>query len=145
MTAFTFRLESVLRVRTAERELRQRELAAVLAHLKEVERAIAEIQAEINQARQERAIQVGQLQVEQLRAADSYEAQLRDRRQGQESLRDQATLDVNDRREALLAADRAVRSLEILREADFEQFQAEQRRRETRDLDELATRPFSSS
>jgi flagellar export protein FliJ len=145
MTPFIFRLDPVLRVRTAEREQRQRELAVALAQLQDAEQAIATITSEITRAREEQANDTERLQAERLAAAASYEAILRDRRQVQVGLRDEAAAEVSQRRTALLAADRAVRSLEILRETDLEQHQAEQRRRETRDYDELASRRFSAT
>ncbi|HEY2838409.1 MAG TPA: flagellar export protein FliJ [Pirellulales bacterium] len=145
MSPFTFRLDPVLRVRVSQRDERQRELADALTRLREVEQAIATINAELARTRNERASDRNKLRVERLLAMDAYEAQLREQQELQQTLRDQAAALMAERREALLAADRAVRSLEMLRETELERHLAELRRRETRDLDELAGRPFSAS
>jgi flagellar export protein FliJ len=145
MSPFVFRLDPVLRIRSSERDQRRAELADALAQLQELDQAIAAIDHELVRARAERTRRPGAMTADRLQAADAYEGLLRERRQSQEELRIAAAAELAGRREALLASDRAVRSLELLREAEWERYRAEQRRRETRELDELASRPFSPS
>jgi flagellar export protein FliJ len=145
MNPFVFRLDPVLRVRGSERDQRRAELADALARLQTLDQAIAAIDYELARARSERTRHQAALTADRLQACDAYEGLLRERRHSQETVRAEVLATIAERRAALLAADRAVRSLELLREGELERYRAEQRRRETRELDELASRPFTAS
>jgi len=145
MNPFAFRLDPVLRVRDSERDQCRLRVAETLLDLQNVDQQIATINQELKQARAERSHLEGPVQVDRLLASDAYEAVLRERRHSHEGERATIVKTLDERRAALLAADRAVRSLELLRESDFAQYRAEQRRRETLEHDELASRGHSGS
>lgn len=141
MSAFRFALEPLLTLRRMEEERTQRAVALIERERAEIEERIRTQQGHIHEGKESlRSGLVGQLDVTQLRqqAASSMQVsrkthQLVIRLAGVHQRLAQA-------RAALVEAMRARRAIEILREKRFEEWRAEQGRREIRELDDLSQR-----
>lgn len=138
MTAFKFRLETLLKLHLAERDRRRVVLAANQAALDQANSQLATAEEEIRSVRQKSAGGLGRIDMTSLRASDDYLSQLRAefaRIAAQHSLlAEQVSAD----RESLIAADREVRALEKLRAQRQSTFQAHEQRREQREIEEVA-------
>ncbi|HEY2760486.1 MAG TPA: flagellar export protein FliJ, partial [Pirellulales bacterium] len=101
---------------------------------------IAQLDEEIVFIRQhsKTAGQVGPINVDRLLDAGRYEMALRAERQSASSQRDTVAQEVERRRQALVEADREVKSLEKLRERQLERHRYEESRRESKQLDAIA-------
>lgn len=141
MTAFRFRLQTLLRLREGERRQRQLELAQA----REAERIlldqIATLEYETGEVQNRvRAAQApGAVLVDAILELQRYTIQLRAQvRLGQERL-EQVRAEVERRRTIVMEADRQVRTLEKLRDKQAATFAADVLRREQAVLDELGT------
>ena len=144
MSAFTFRLAPVLRLREATRDERRGQLAEALRLEAELSERIAHVESDLNLAVRaaQAAASPGTVNVDRLIDAGRYELTLRGERH-QMQLQMQALGDEIERRRAVLAAaDRDVRVLEKLREHQLERHEADERKREQRVLDEAGLRNF---
>lgn len=142
MARFQFRLAALERLREAVRDERRSQLAEAfrLADLlAEQKRQLAENLRELARMR---AVPAGAIDVDKLLAASRYEAVV---------LMEQAQLDrqlaavaveIERRREALVAADRDVRTLEKLREAQQARHREAEEQQLMKQLDEAALRGF---
>ena len=142
---FRFRLETLLRLRIAERQERRAELAKAL-RAEEMLRAdqtrLAVEQGEI--AERARTLKSpGAANVDALLSAHRYEVVLaaKARQLAQQMI--QIAAETERRRQVLLEADRQVRVLEKLRERQVAAATAEANRVETSQLDELAIQGFN--
>jgi flagellar export protein FliJ len=142
LSKFKFRLATFERVCEAARDERRLQLAEALRldeSLQERHQSLDLELAELLAAAQQTA-SPGWVNVDRLIAAQQYELVLRSE---QHTLaRQRATLEaeIERRREALIAADREVRTLEKLRESQQQKFRQEEERREIKLLDEVASR-----
>ena len=101
---------------------------------------IAELDDEIAFIRQQSKIasQVGPINVDRLLDAGRYEMALRAERQSAAGQRETVAQEVQRRRQALVDADREVKSLEKLRERQLERHRHEESRHESKQLDAIA-------
>jgi flagellar protein FliJ len=141
MSKYRFRLETLQKVREARRD----EHRAALAETFRAEQALAESRAELSAEAEalrtlQRSASAGRyLDVNKLLEAQRYELLLKARSQ---ELAKQAVLlaaETERRRQILVESDREVRVLELLDERHRQEFDVEQQRLETRQLDEVAT------
>jgi flagellar FliJ protein len=142
MTRFHFRLQTLLKLREADRQQRRVELAQAYQAEKLLQRQFS------NLTQQERTLQKqsrfylapGRVPVERLRDAHRHVLLLK--AQAQQLLEKQGQLEeeIERRRRALIEADRQVRVLEKLRERQLEQHRATEDAREVKALDEVAQR-----
>ena len=142
MAKFTFRLEGMLAIRSAHRDCQRLALVETQAAVHRVNVRIAVIEVELRALTPERSAGPGAVDTTRLIACHRYAATLRDDNgRCQEEL---ATLarEIDARRQALVEADREVRSLQKLREKQLARFQLDQQRREQREMDEMA--PFDT-
>jgi len=140
MSKFIFRLELTLKLRVTERDARRIELADALARANHVQRQIDTIDEELQAMMYARPLGAGLVDIGRLLATERYCAALRENRVACERQRLQVTEEVARRREALMSADRDVRTLEKLRERQLASYQAQAQRREQRELDEIGAR-----
>lgn len=142
MARFQFRLATLLRLREVARDERRAQLAEAFRMAETLEAQHAEIVENLRQVTQMRAATAGQVHVDRLLAASRYEAVLMleqlNLQRRQAALREE----IERRREALVAADRDVRTLEQLRETQQERHRDEREREQMKLLDEVALRGF---
>ena len=141
MPKFTFQLESLLRVRCAQRDERRAELAQAFRAEEILRRQQAEIASEIAQVRQQRTTPGGTLNVDALLDAARHEFVLSSQRKVLEDQSGQVSAEIERRRQSLVAADQQVRVLEKLRETQAERHRAQEQTHEQNRLDEVAQRP----
>lgn len=142
MARFQFRLATLQRLREAVRDERRAQLAEVFRladALAEQKRQVAENLHEIARSR---AVASGVVDVEKLLAATRYEAVLLVEKAQLQRQADAVAVEIEKRREALVAADREVRTLEKLREAQQARHHAEQEKKSFKLLDEMALRDY---
>jgi flagellar export protein FliJ len=145
MSAFHFRLETLLRLRMAERDERRADLAKalraeglLLGELRQIE--VEQLQA---QAKVREQSAPGAADVDGLLRTNRYQLVLKSQRGQLESQLAQVRAELERRRLALLEADRGVRVLEKLRERQQAAFRQREERLETKTLDEVAIGAFS--
>lgn len=147
MPNFHFRLETLQKIREAERDNRRRRLAEALQALQIVaqRRQELEVEAAVVKERTRSASLPGELDVSTLMNHQRYTLLLVAQRQ---QLQEQAARiedEVHRRRAALVEADRQVRVLDKLREKQWAAFRKEQEQRDQKEMDEVALRGNRSS
>ncbi len=140
MSQFEFRLQSLLKLRLAERQQRRAELA-------EAHRAQALLTARREAIRQEigdmrkrslAAAAPGRIRMERLVAAQRYHLVLREKLEALSQQQSRLDAEIERRRVTLVEADRQVRVLEKLRDRHLEAHRTGELRREVKTLDEVA-------
>lgn len=138
---FRFRLEPVLDVRRRREELLQGELAqAIRTFAAQQARVVAAEQTLEDGVAAMRTLAAGSADLRQLRAAHEEIERLRRELEHERDLAGRLESVAVDRREALVAASQDRESLASLRERAETEFNAEHRRVEQREMDELANR-----
>lgn len=142
MTAFSFRLEPLLRLRTAERDQRREELAKALRAEQVLEQQQQAVTQELHATRQqaEPYAAPGRVRVDPLLHAHRYALLLRTQLQQLERQRQSVRHEIERRRGALVEADRELRILEKLKARHAAAQAYAQQRTEERTLDEIALR-----
>jgi len=142
---FRFRLETLLRLRIAERQERRAELAKALRAEEMLRAEQGRLAAEqSNVAERARALKApGAANVDALLSTHRYEMVLaaKSRQLAQQMM--QVAAETERRRQVLVEADRQVRVLEKLRERQAAAAKAEAERLEVLQLDEMATQGFN--
>jgi flagellar protein FliJ len=140
MSAFHFRLETLLRLRMAERDERRADLAkalraegVLLAELRQIE--TEQLQARVKVREQSAP---GAADVDGLLQTNRYQLVLKAQRGQLEGQLIQVRAELERRRQALLEADRGVRVLEKLRERQLAAHRDREARLEIKVLDEVA-------
>src|SRR3989442_1717619 len=126
MAKFTFRLESLLRLRCAQRDERRAELAQAFRAEEVLRRQRADVAAQIAQVRQQRATSGGTLNVDALLDAARHEFVLSSQQKVLEDQSVQVSAEIGRRRQVLVAADQQVRVLEKLKETQEERHRAQE-------------------
>jgi flagellar protein FliJ len=143
MARFQFRLKDLLTVRQSTRD----ECRARLAESLEAERQLhmrRDRLAGILRERRRQAretVNAGPIDAGQLAAAEDYEKLLRGELAQLAEEEQTLAAEIDQRRQAVVDADREVRVLEKLRERQFEDYQKQQSLAETKSLDEIASAP----
>ena len=140
MPKFSFRLETLLKLRDAVRDERRGELAQAFQAeeiLRGRRREIADELESLNETNRA-AAGPGPVDVDRLLDARRYELVLRSHDQVAQQQQEALGVEVERRRQALVEANREVSVLEKLREKQLDRHRAEEARLETKDLDEAA-------
>lgn len=143
MPKFNFRLQPLVKLREAERDRCRQELASAY----QAEQILTERQEALNQEiEQARKIsrsksQPGSIEVDGLLDTHRYELVLRTQIRHMEAQREKLDVEIERRRQDLVAADSELRILEKLRERQKRELQREQEKLAIRRLDEMALRP----
>ncbi len=142
MTTFTFRLEPLLRLRTAERDHRREELAKAFRAEQLLEQRQQAVRQELQMIREQTGQQAspGPIQVDQLLHAHRYALLLHAQLEQLRRQREAVSQETHRRREALVEADRELRILEKLRERHALAHAYQEQRADVRTLDEIALR-----
>jgi flagellar FliJ protein len=143
MARFQFRLATLLRLRELTRDERRTQLAEVLRLLDQVQARRAAIDALLGSTQKLQAAPPGIVDVDRLLNATRYELVLRSELRQLELQETTLTTESDKRRQALVAADREVRSLELLRDSQQQRHLAAEEMRSQKDLDELAVRRYA--
>jgi flagellar FliJ protein len=143
MPRFQFRLATLLRLRELARDERRALLAEAMRLSDQVQARQDEITALVESTRKLQRPSAGAIDVDGLLNATRYELVLR--AELQQLQMQQATIgaEIEKRRQALVEADRDVRSLERLRETQQERHLAEEEERSRKELDEIAVRRYA--
>ena len=141
MAEFKFQLTTLLRLRETTRDERRAELAAAYRADQVLQRQLARLVAELEElkAAARRAAGPGRVNVEQLVEAQRYQRTIESRQCQVNEERAALAAEIERRRQALLAAEREVRTLEKLRETRHARHRQDENRREIKQLDEVAT------
>jgi flagellar protein FliJ len=144
MTAFKFRLETLLRLRIAERDQRRADLAKAL-RAEEMLRTEDQLLVQKQAAAAEESRQLklpGAADVDALLQTHRFELALITQRRTLASQIAQVQAEAERRRLALVEADRQVRVLEKLRERQAAAHRRAAERLDVKQFDELATQAF---
>jgi len=145
MPAFRFRLATLLRLREATRDERRGQLAEALRIADGLAAQAADIDRELADCRRREATQAGPLNLDQLLDAHRYELVLLSQRRHLELQQATVGEEVDRRREALVAANRDVRALEKLREAQQERQRVAEALQVQKQFDEVAGRGMAGA
>jgi flagellar protein FliJ len=140
---FTFRFQTLLKQRQREEDHRQRDLAKLLRQQMILQTQLRDMQETISGSKQNMAeALVGRVDLDQVAGFTRYSAQVQQR--GMAIVVRLASLQkqIVAAREHLIEASQGRKALELLHDRQFAQWQHEQRRMETRRLDELATQHY---
>ncbi|HEY2828015.1 MAG TPA: flagellar export protein FliJ [Pirellulales bacterium] len=145
MSAFRFRLSTVLRLRENLRDECRQSLVAAARTQEALRARIAGLNYQLAELhhRSELATRPGAINVDQLLDADRYELVLRGQRQTAEQQGQEADTEVERCRQALLEADREVKTLEKLRQKQAVRYQLTENRCEINELDAAALQRHS--
>ncbi|MBO8127198.1 MAG: flagellar export protein FliJ [Firmicutes bacterium] len=139
MRKFTFTLESVLQVKYRLEERVRAELADTQSRLVEAQQALRRLSQEKGRHQKEMVrIQQGALDIGSLLLAQDYLAQLNRRIQDQQEVIAQIEAELDRKREELVEAQRERKSLEILKDKQWQEYQKAVQREEQLFLDEVA-------
>ena len=142
MARFQFRLAALQRLREAARDERRAQLAEVFRLAESLAEQKRQVVENLRDVARSRAVSSGAVDVEKLLAATRYEAVLMVEQAQLERQAAAVGVEIEKRREALVAADRDVRALEKLRETQQARHRAEQEQKSIKQLDEAALRAF---
>ena len=140
MAKFHFRLATLLRIRETARDERRVELAEVQRTEAELHRRWVQLDAQRKQLQHEcrQAAGPGPVYLPRLTEAQRYGATLRTQAIDLQEQRRTLAVEVERRRGALIEADAQVRTLEKLRENQWETHRQDEERQESKRLDETA-------
>jgi flagellar export protein FliJ len=144
MPRFQFRLATLLRLRELARDERRALLAEALRLADQVRARQQETTALVESTRKLQRPSAGAIDVDGLLNATRYELVLRAELQQLEMQQATIGVEIEKRRQALIEADREVRSLERLRETQQERHLAEEEERARKELDEIAVRQYAA-
>lgn len=140
MAQFQFRLATLLRLREVARDERRTQLAEAQRLIDQLQVRQREIDMLLSDAQRLQAPPAGTLDVDRLLNATRYELVLRAEQRALELQEASLASEAERRREALVAANRDVRSLELLREKQQERHLHDEEERARKELDEIAVR-----
>ena len=141
MARFQFRLKALLAVRKATRDERSVELANAQAEASQLKERRVVFERELGS--QQELIRAetspGRIEIDSLVTAHRYDLVLRQELSVLSEQEHMLSVEIERRREALVAADREVRVLEKLCERQHDQFREQQALVEMKQLDEVAS------
>ncbi len=142
MAPFTFRLETLWKLRVADRQQRREELAEALEAETLLQTRKEEMGSELKELRKRRAVvsQAGEIDVDALTQSHRYELITQAQIQLLDQQAAQLAVETQRRRQALVEAEREVKTLEKLREKQYAEYVFEEQKREQKELDEIAGR-----
>ena len=142
MPKFSFRLQTLLKLRDTVRDERRGELAQAYRAEEILLRRRQEIDEELGRLSQESraAAGPGPVDVDRLLDARRYELVLRSHDHVAQKQQEVLKAEIERRRQALVEANRDVRVLELLRQKQLDRHRQEEARQETKELDEAAAR-----
>ncbi len=144
MATFRFKYEAVLRQRQAIEDECQRELAKHLRHSSIIRNQFTRMQQTVRDSKQQLSDGlVGSVDVERIREFARYSGQVTVQAQQAVTQLSQIERRIQKARADLTEAMRQRKAMEMLRDKHYKQWVAEQNRRETIELDELAVQRYA--
>lgn len=145
MAQFQFRLESLKKLREAERQQRRIELAEAFHAESLLRQQAAQLEQDVREVEQRSRVisSPGRVHVDKVLDTHRYKLMLRSQIMILNQKEAQLRTEIERRRAALTAADRDVRVLEKLRERKLEEHAATELKRESRQLDDFAVQRWS--
>ena len=143
MAQFEFRLATLLKLRELARDERQLQFVEALRLMDQVRLRCFEIDVLLHETRRRLAPEAGELDADRLLNATRYELVLRAEQRALKAQEASLTAEMEKRREALVAANREVRSLELLREKQLLRHRDDQERLARNEFDEIAARRYA--
>lgn len=145
MSKFHFRLESLMKLREADRQQRRIELAEAFHAETLLRQQATQLQQDIQTIEmQSRAISSpGRIQVDQVLDTHRYKLMLKSQVMILSQKEAQLQAEIEKRRAALAGADRDVRVLEKLRDRKREEHDAAELKHERKQLDEVAAQRWT--
>ena len=146
MGSFEFRLQSVLRVREAERDEKRSQLAEAY-HVEQVLKGQAsQLSDELADVQQEirNRSKPGQIDVDHLLASHRHAIAVRAQQAQLAAQMEQVQTEIQRRRTLLVEADKQVRVLEKLRQRRLQQHRQGQQQAEIKTLDEISAQRYES-
>ncbi len=142
MPQFRFRLQTLLKVRLAQRDERREALAKAIQAQGIIEERITDVDQEIQAARtaQRNGAKPGPINVDGLMNLGRHEVTLRAEINRLQKQKQQVSAERERLRAALIEADRALRVLEKLKERQLQDFQRVEAMRDAKTMDEVAER-----
>jgi flagellar protein FliJ len=140
MKRFQFRLATLVRLRESVRDERRTQLADAVRVQAALDAQMQELRARQQEARALQAVPAGVVNVDQLLDAERYDLVLQVEQRRLEQQQATVAKEVDNRRQALVAADQDVRVLEKLRESQQQRVRTDDERQTMRELDEVAGR-----
>lgn len=144
MARFQFRLATLLKLREAVRDERRAQLAEAQRLGDELQLRRDEIEELLREAQQSQTVAPGAVNVDRLLDATRYDVVLRVEQAQIEGQQAAVAAEIEKRRQALVAADRDVRSLELLRETQRQRHEADEETKARKELDEIASRRYAA-
>lgn len=140
MAVFNFKFESVLTHRRRTEDQRQRELAQLLRQKMILESQLRSLQQRITDDKNSMAGSLlGPVNVNRIRQHAAHSMQVTSRAQQIAVKLLAIHRQIDQSRAALLEATKARKAIELLRDRHYNRWRGEQQRRETAELDEIAT------
>ena len=142
MAKFSFRLQTLLKLRKATRDKRLSRLTEAYRASDVLQQRLGEVQDDLRKLKGQtlREAEPGTINVDQLLDAHRYELVLNAHKHGISQQQEAVDAETDQRRQALLAADRQVRVLETLREKQVDRHRHEENRKQQKEMDEIAGR-----
>jgi flagellar FliJ protein len=142
MKAFRFRLATILKLREATRDERLALLAEAQAADDKLRSRSQAIQADLTQLNrlQHGRTATGQVNIDVLISSSRYDSILRAELVAIAAHQATLAVEIEQRRQRVMAADREVRTLEKLRDKQLELYRQSEALHELKGLDEIATR-----
>jgi flagellar FliJ protein len=142
MAKFQFRLDTLLQIRQAARDERRVQLAQAYQADQMIAAELDRLQQELGKLRDRCRDHSGpgRVDVDYLTQAHLHELVLRAQQAEYRQQREAVAEEIERRRQALVQADREVRTLEKLREKQLRRHRQEENRREIKQIDEVAQR-----
>jgi flagellar FliJ protein len=146
MKGFEFRLQTLLKVRAAERDECRQQLAKAYRADQILVEHREQLQVELNETKRcaRQLVEPGNLRVEHLLNANRYELVLAAQIQQLEEQRKLVATEIERRRQLLVEADRKLRILEKLKERQWAEYLNQEEKVDIRNLDEIALRRVGS-
>lgn len=143
MAVFEFKFESVLKQRRRVEDKHQRELAQLLRQKMIFESELRQLQQRITDDKASMTDSLrGHVNVGRIRQHAAHSAQVTGRAQQIAVKLLAMHRQIEQARGTLLEATRARKSIELLRDRHYNRWRREQQRRETAELDEIATQAY---
>jgi flagellar FliJ protein len=133
-----FRLATLLRLKEADRDERRSELAEAFRAAEMIDERLVELRQNLEGLRKLQTVGAGGVNVDRLIEAGRYEMVLKVQQMQLEQNLQQVNVEIERRREILVAADREVRVLEKLRETQHQKERAVMENLAMKRLDEIA-------
>jgi flagellar export protein FliJ len=144
MAGFKFRLSAVLRYRERVKEEKRWDLRSLHETRCELERRMAELEESLRSAADALSAQAGQvLTVLELRLQEEHAQKIIRRLSREQAHLETIAQKITAKREELIEADRAVKSIDLLQSRVKEEFRRKEKAEEQKIGDEVAQRKFA--